>query len=173
MENKIKLTGSIKFEPEDKTKKHKNQASWKKVAMVMIDSDICEYYAWFINKRYNLILNRPLRKAHISFINDSMRDLTQDGLIDENEAEKLWKSVKEKWEGKKVEIILDIDVRTDGKSWWLNIPHDERGVLQGIRSELGLGKPYYGMHMSVGYARPGPMEDHSAYLHESIEKGFI
>ena len=30
MKNRITLTGKIEFEPEDKTKKHANQASWKK-----------------------------------------------------------------------------------------------------------------------------------------------
>jgi hypothetical protein len=47
-------------------------------------------------KRYNLILNKPLRGAHISFINDSMRDLTHNGKTEE-EALSLWGSViKEK-----------------------------------------------------------------------------
>jgi hypothetical protein len=48
----------------------------EKMAMILLDGDVTEYYAWFIQKRYNLILNKPLRGAHISFINDSMRDLT-------------------------------------------------------------------------------------------------
>jgi hypothetical protein len=30
MGNTITLTGKIKFEPEDKTTKHKSQSSWKK-----------------------------------------------------------------------------------------------------------------------------------------------
>ena len=47
--------------------------------MVFIDGDVSEYYAWFVKKRYNLTLNKPLRGAHVSFINDSMRDLSQNG----------------------------------------------------------------------------------------------
>ena len=77
------------------------------------------------------------------------------------------------WNGKKINIVLDLDPRTDGRTWWLNIPHDERGGLQAIRDELGLGRPYFGMHMSIGYARPGIMEEHSKYLHECIKNGFI
>jgi hypothetical protein len=173
MNNRITLTGKINFEPEDKTKKHLNQASWKKIAMVLIDGDITEYYAWFIQKRYNLILNKPLRGAHVSFINDSMRDLTQNGKISEAEALNTWEEVKKKWNGKKIDIVLDLDPKTDDRAWWLNIPHDEREALQAIRSELGLGKPYFGMHMSIGRARDGVMEDHSKYLHECIKNGFI
>jgi len=173
MNNRITLTGIIRFDVEDKTKKHLNQASWKKIAMVLIDGDVCEYYAWFIKKRYNLVLNKPLRGNHISFINDSMKDLTQNGEKSVEEALNAWETIKNKWHGNKVEIILDLNPRTNGKHWWLNVPHEERELLQSIRSELGLGKPYFGMHMSLGYSRPGLMEEHSEYLHESIKKGYI
>jgi hypothetical protein len=40
----IRLKGKILFNPENKTRKHGNQASWKKMAIVMLDGDICEYY---------------------------------------------------------------------------------------------------------------------------------
>ena len=172
MNNRITLTGKINFEPEDKTKKHVNQASWKKIAMVLIDGDITEYYAWFIQKRYRLMLNKPLRGGHISFINDSMRDLTQNGNISETEALNTWEEVKKKWNGKKIDIVLDLEPKTDDRTWWLNIPHEEREGLQAIRSELGLGRPYFGMHMSIGYANEKNIE-HSVYIHESIKKGFI
>jgi len=172
MNNRITLTGKINFEPEDKTKKHLSQASWKKIAMVLIDGDITDYYAWFIKKRYNLVLNKPLRGAHVSFINDSMRDLTKNGKISEEEVNKKWEYVKKKWNGKKINIVLDLDPKTDDRSWWLNIPHDEREGLQAIRYELGLGRPYFGMHMSIGYANEKNIE-HSVYIHELIKKGFI
>jgi hypothetical protein len=172
MNNRITLTGKINFEPEDKTKKHLNQASWKKIAMVLIDGDVTDYYAWFIKKRYNLPLNKPLRGAHVSFINDSMRDLTQNGKISEADALNTWEEVKKKWNGKKIDIVLDLEPKTDDRTWWLNIPHDERDGLQAIRSELGLGKPFFGMHMSIGYANEKNIE-HSVYIHESIKKGFI
>ncbi len=141
--------------------------------MVFIDGDITEYYAWFIQRRYNLILNKPLRGAHVSFINDSIKDLTLNGTRTPEEIEKVWETVKKKWNGKKIQITLDLDPKTDDRSWWLNIPHDERESLQAIRTELGLCKPFFGRHMSIGYARPGLMEEHSKYLHDLIKKGFI
>jgi hypothetical protein len=48
-------------------------------------------------KRYNLILNKPLR---LSFICDSMQDLTHNKKTEE-EALSLWESVGKKWDGKK------------------------------------------------------------------------
>lgn len=172
MNDRISLIGKIGFEPENKTNKHSNQASWKKIAMVFMDGDITEYYAWFVKKRYNLFLNKPLRGAHVSFINDSMRDLTQNGQKTIEEVEVLWETVKNKWDDKEVPIVLDLNVKTNDEHWWLNIPHDERQLLQSIRDELGLGKPFYGMHMSIGYANDKNIE-HSKYIHDLIKKGFI
>lgn len=172
MEDSITLVGKIQFEPENKTKKHESQASWKKMAMVLIEGDITPYYAWFIEKRYNLVLNKPLRGAHVSFINDSIKDMSLDGKRSVKEVEALWESVKKKWDGKQIPIMLDVSPRTDSKHWWLNIPHEYRGLLQGIRNELGLGKPYWGMHLSIGYANEKNI-DHSIYIHNLIKKGLI
>jgi hypothetical protein len=169
----IKLKGIIKFEPEDKTKKHKNQSSWKKIAMVFFDGDICEYYAWFVMKRYNILLNKPLRGAHISFINDSMRDLTYNGERSVKEATDNWEEVKNKWDGKEIEIVLNLDPRTNGTHWWFNIPHEERSLLQSIRTELGLGKPFFGLHLSIGTPRGDLQLEHSNYIHSLLINGLI
>ena len=40
----ISYSGKILFEPENKTKKHKDQANWKKVAMVVFDDDIAHIF---------------------------------------------------------------------------------------------------------------------------------
>lgn len=164
--NVIKLKGKIKFNPTDKTTKHKLQSSWKVVAMVVIDGEICEYYAWFIKKRYGLQLNKPLRGAHITFINDKMSDVA--GTTNEERTQN-WEALKAKWDGKVVEVTLNPDVRTDGKHWWFNVPHEERIELQSIRDEINLGKPFYGMHMTIGYANEYNIE-HSKYIHESIKE---
>lgn len=162
MENTIKLSGKIVFDPKDKTTKHKNQATWKRVAMVVFEnSEVCEYYAWFIFRRFNIILNPPIRGGHITFINDRASDINDK-----------WSEVKNKWDGKEVEIILDVDARTNAEHYWLNIPNEHRTELQSIRTELGLGRPYFGMHMSIGYVNPKFVE-HSQYIHECIVKGFI
>lgn len=129
--------------------------------MVTFDCDMTEYYSWFIKKRYNLELNRPLRGAHISFINDSIRDM---GIY----ADK-WEEVKEKYNGTEVTLTLDVDVRSDSKHWWLIVEHESRKPLLDIRAELGLDKPYFGMHMTVGYANEKNI-DHSKYILGLITK---
>jgi hypothetical protein len=101
-----------------------------------------------------------------------MKDLTQNGEKSLEEAVNAWEETKKKWHGKNIPLVIDLDPRTDGRTWWFNIPHEERELLQSIRSELGLGKPFFGMHMSIGYANEKNIE-HSEYLHELIKKGFI
>jgi hypothetical protein len=164
----VTYQGIIKFDPKDRTTKHKSQSSWKKMALVVFDGDISEYYAWFIAKRYNLKLNPPLRGAHVSFINDSHRDLGLNG----GDIEKAWITTKNKWDNKKIDITLDLDVRTDGTHWWLPLAGKCREELHGIRAELGLSKPFWGLHMSLGYANNKNM-DHSNYIHRLIKKGLI
>jgi hypothetical protein len=165
--NEIRLIGKIVFDPKDKTKKHKGQASWKKVAMISIGGEASEYYAWFINKRYSIKLNPPLRKAHITFINDRGSDMNGK-----------WEEVKKKWDGKEIEVVMDLDPRTDSDNagsdghWWLNIPEKDRVDIHNIRAELGLGRPYYGLHMSIGHANNKNIE-HSKYIHRLIKNGQI
>jgi hypothetical protein len=172
MKDRITLFGKIGFEPENKTKKHNSQSSWKRMAMVHIDGEVTEYYAWFIQKRYNLILNKPLRGAHISFINDSIKDFSQNGTKTMEEIDETWNNVKTKWDKQIIPVTLDLNPRSDDRTWWLNIPHDERELLHGIRAELGLGRPFWGLHMSIGYANEKNIY-HSVYIHELIKKGLI
>jgi hypothetical protein len=135
--------------------------------MVLIDGEIAEYYAWFIYKRYSLPLNRPLRGAHVTFINDRALDMNGK-----------WDEVKKKWDGKEIEVILSIDPRTDSDDvkskghWWLNIPEEHRTQLHDIRKELGLGRPYWGLHMALGYANNKNIA-HSKYIHRLIKNKYI
>jgi hypothetical protein len=136
------------------------------------NGEICDYYSWFIKKRYNLRLTKPLRGAHISFINDSFNDLTQNGEKSLEEVLNAWETTKNKWDGETIQIVLNLDPRTDGRTWWFNVHYNERELLQSIRTELGLDKPFFGMHMSIGYANEKNI-DHSAYIHDLLTKGFI
>ena len=142
--------------------------------MVFMDGDITEYYSWLIKRRYNIILKKPERGAHVSFINDSIKDLTLNGQRTTEEVEKLWKEVADKWDGKIIPITINLNPRTDDKYWWFNIPHEDRALLQGIREELGLGKPFWGMHMTIGDADATPITlEHSKYIHTLIKNGHI
>jgi hypothetical protein len=172
MKETITLYGKIVFDVEDYTRKHKLQSSWKKIAFVFIDGDVCEYYSWFLQRRYNIILNKPLRRAHVSLINDSMKDLTQNGLITEEQVLINWEDCKQKWDGKEIPIVLELTPKTNDEHWWMNVPQDERDLLQKIRNELGLSKPFFGLHMSIGYCNEKNIE-HSRYIHDCIKKGFI
>jgi len=172
LSDKITIIGRIGFNPEDVSKKHNLQSSWKRIAMVYFDGDLSSYYAWFINRRYNLSLNQPLRGAHISFINDSIRDLSNNGKKTIEEVNYLWNNAKTKWDGKNISVTFSLEPNTNGKTWWFNLSIETTELLNGIRSELGLGKPYFNFHMSIGYANHKNIE-HSEYLHRLIESNFF
>ena len=172
MKDRIIVTGKIGFEPINRTKKHSAQSSWKRMAIVDIDGDVAEYYSWFVRKRYNLELNKPLRGSHISFINDSLKDLSCNGTKTMEQIDTTWDAVKTKWDKQVIPVTLDISPRSDSKHWWLKVPEEEREILQTIRAELGLGRPYWGMHMTIGRAEHRWLE-HSKYIHRLINIGFI
>lgn len=165
--NLIKYNGIIQFEPEHITKKHETQGEWKRTAMIMFDGDITDYYAWFIKKRFQLDLNKPIRNGHVSFINDRFSDVTGETLPDK---ELLWHRVKDKWDNKEIEVILNTDVRTNSKHWWLNVDIDYREPIHKIRYELGLGKPEHGLHMTIGLVNHINM-NLSKQIHEYIKNG--
>jgi hypothetical protein len=167
----VSYIGKILFEPENKTKKHQAQASWKRVAMVVFEGEIAEYYAWFLKKRFNLELNKPLRGAHITFINDSIQDFNHRvGTFEEKE--ELWNKLKDKWDGKEITVTLNTRPFFDIKHWWLIVDHKFRDELHAIREEIGLGRPYFGLHMTIGLANEKNIA-HSEYIHSLHEKRFI
>tara|TARA_R110002050_G_scaffold34397_8_gene86853 strand:+ start:19765 stop:20268 length:504 start_codon:yes stop_codon:yes gene_type:complete len=167
MKTTVKVSGVIKFDPKNMTKKHDKQGSWKCIAMVVFNDDMIDYYNWFLKKRYNLKLNRPLRGPHITFINDR-----------KSESNGKWLEIKEKYHNTKIDVILDLQPKTDSSKpgstlhWWFTIPQEHRLELHGIRTELGLDRPHWGLHMSLGYANE-KWAPHSIYLHDLIVKGFI
>tara|TARA_B100000963_G_C22631433_1_gene675125 strand:- start:1745 stop:2335 length:591 start_codon:yes stop_codon:yes gene_type:complete len=188
--NEIKLCGKIEFDPPDITNKHCEQSSWKKVAMITLEpydrakGGICDYYSWFLKKRFNISLLRPVRGAHITFINDHIKD------INEN-----WESVKKRWHSKSVDVVLNVEPKTDSSSekestithnWWLNVPQEHRVDIQKIRDELGLGLPFFSLHMTIGraenfkkYSTDNSMKakemnvEQSIYIHNSIRNKHI
>ena len=151
----IKCKGKILFEPEDKTTKHKSQSSWKRVALVLTGDDMADYYSWFINKRYNLKLNRPLRGTHVTFINDKESEVP------------LFKRAKGLYDGKQLTFYIDPSPRSNGEHWWLRVwsPQMER-----IRKTAGGNPiPHYAFHLTLGYANPKNIE-HSKYIVRCTER---
>lgn len=169
MFNEITYKGIIQFDLENKTRKQENQSTWKRTAMVILGGEIYQYYQWFLMKRYSLILNKPLRDSHISFINDRFSDVKGETIEDK---EKLWNEIKNRYNGKSIDIILNVDARTNAEYWWLNVTEQSRADLQVIRQELGLGKPYFGLHMTIGMSNDKNLY-HSEYIHRLLEKGLI
>lgn len=137
MKDWIKLRGKIVFDVEDKTKKHISQSSWKRTVMFQFGDDLSDYYAWFINKRYNLKLNKPLRGSHYTIVNDKISEM------------KNWDNVRSKYYGTYGDVYFHPDVRSNGEHWWLKAFSIDGNK---IRKELSLGWPYFNPHITIGLA---------------------
>jgi len=145
----FEMKGILVFDPINVTKKHNAQSAWKKVAIVKFDCDLYAYYSWFLKKRFNLFLNKPLRGTHLTFIND---------IVDDD----IYLKAKEMFDGKEVIVKYDPEiVRSNNKGhWWLK---SESLDCQNIRTVMGLGDPYFGYHITIGLATHLQLE-HSKYI---------
>lgn len=158
---RFKATGKLIFDPNNKTKKHKRQATWKRNAFIDLNCDLCEYYSWFLLKRFNLKLNKPLRGSHITIIADRIetKDLMQS-----------YEEVKAKYHKKDIQFEYDISPWTNGEHWWLSVHCPE---AEDIREEAKLPRqPYFSFHLTIGVATH-LMLQHSRYINNLIEKNLI
>ena len=156
----FKVRGILDFSPEDKTKKHVSQASWKKVAMIRTNCELDRYYAWFLKKRFNLELVRNLRGTHITFINDRMDAKT-------------FNQFAELFAGKEIDFYIETEPRSNGEHWWLRVHCPE---AESIREIMGLSRePFFGMHLTLGRAEErypeGVEENNNSIL--KIKKDYI
>lgn len=147
----FKIKGKIVFDPVNVTKKHTKQSSWKKTVLVKFNCETYDYYSWFLKKRFNLTLNKPLRGTHFTIVNDIVND-------------DLYNKSKEIFDGKEIEITYDPSfIRSNKKGhWWLKAYSDD---AQNIRNVMGLGDPYFGFHITIGLATHLQLE-HSKYITE-------
>ena len=154
------IQGKILFDPIDLTKKHVSQSSWKKIVIALIEGDICEYYAWFIKKRYNIKLNSPLRGAHFTIINDIVSDLKKYNYINKN------------YNNKIINIKISDQIKTDGLHYWLICESED---AMKIRNKCNLSSiPYWGFHITIGIIAGREYEiEHANYIFSFFEKGLV
>jgi hypothetical protein len=157
----FKVRGILDFSPEDKTKKHANQASWKQVAMIRTNCELDRYYAWFLKKRFNLELNSNLRGTHVTFINDRMDAKT-------------FNQFSELFDGKEIDFYIETEPRSNGEHWWLRVHCPE---AESIREIMGLSRePFFGMHLTLGRAEeryPEGVEGNNNNSIMKIKKDYI
>ena len=150
----VKVKGIIEFSPEDVTRKHKSQSSSKRVAMIKTNCELDRYYAWFLEKRFSLKLNRSIRGSHVTFINDKMdMDIFDEGAKIFN--------------GKEITFYIDLEPRSNSEHWWLRVYSQD---AENIRESLGLSRdPYYSFHLTLGYANEKNLE-FSDYILRQCQK---
>lgn len=149
----VKQRGILDFSPVDVTRKHKSQSTWKCAAMIRTNCDMDRYYAWFLKKRFNLVLNSNLRGSHVTFINDKMD-------------KSLFEQGSKIFNGRQIDFYLDLEPKSNGKHWWFRVFCPD---AENIRESLGLTRdPYFGLHFTIGHANERFIE-HSEYILEQCK----
>ncbi len=156
----IEVKGTYLFDPPSLTKKHKDQNDWKKTAFIKTDCDMHLYYKWFLTKRFDLHLKKPIRPyPHISFINDR---------INTPELIQKYEEVKAKYDGKEVTFLYSPElIRTNTEHWWIKVESKE---AEAVRAECGLTPiPHFNMHLTLGEVIELPRHiEHSKYILRQI-----
>lgn len=153
----IEIKGILEFDPINITKKHLKQSSWKRTVFVKFNDDIPEYYSWFLKKRFDLKLNKPLRGSHLTIINDKF------------ESDELYIQARELFHGKEIIVKYDPSLIRSNKNghWWIKADSDD---ARNIRSSIGLDPdPYFGYHITIGLATYLQLE-HSNYILDQCVK---
>lgn len=151
----IECIGKCIYQPAELTKKHISQSEWLKTALLVTECDLHLYYAWFIQRRFNLKLNPPIRGTHITFISDRIEN-------DEDYVRSL-----EKYDNKEILFYIDPDPRTNGAHWWLRAyssDAEDARELAGLKRE-----PHFPFHMTIGMANEKNIE-HSKYILEQCKR---
>lgn len=151
----FEIKGKIEFDPINVSRKHNAQSSWKRTAMVRFDCEMFLYYAWFLERRFGLKLNQPLRGTHITIISD---------IIDDN----IYRQARDIFNKSEIKIQYDPTIiRSNGTHWWMKAHCDDG---RNIRSAMGLTPdPYFGFHLTIGLANERNL-DHSKYIIDVCKK---
>lgn len=124
-------------------------------AIVQMNCDIDSYYRWFLERRYNIKLIKPAWGAHISVIR--------------GEPCEQWEYFKSKYNNKIIDFEYNLEFKTNGQHWWLNIVCDE---LKAIRQEMGYNSNGIGLHLTLG--QPIPLHtEFSEYLWNLYKKELL
>ena len=150
----IEITGKILFDPIHVSKKHGRQSVWKKTAMIVTGCDMHAYYAWFLRKRFNLVLMPPLRGTHVTFINEEVKD-------------EVWTEARNFFNGKEATFFMEIEPRSNSYHWWFRTHSPD---TESIRESMGLSKsPFFTLHMTIGSPNEKNI-NHSRYILEKCKE---
>jgi hypothetical protein len=137
MSDTIQISGQLLYDPPHFTKLHERQADWKKVVIIKTDDETDLYYAWFLKKRFGLLLNPSGRGSHVTIVCEPVNL-------------ELYENSKLLLNGTIANFNLHLNYKTNCKHWWLSVSSDD---AISIRNSIGLITPRaVGLHLTLGFA---------------------
>ncbi len=137
----FEIKGILEFNPANVSRKHAQQAAWKKVAMVRFGSEdeTYRYYKWLLEQRFGLRvpdvdpfvwkgrLNDPVRGTHVTAINEIVDD-------------EIYEQARKMFHGTEVRVTYDPTLircnRKNDKMWWHIKAYSDD--IMNIRSAMGI-----------------------------------
>ena len=156
--DEFKSVGKLIFDPVPITGKAEKMFKpfW---AIIVTNDDVDAYYRWFLQKRFNLILQKPAWGPHITIA---------DGQPTGKKG--TWDIVKSQYNNLDIEFTYDNFPRTNARHWWLKahclLASEIRSKLQVQRENLR-----FPLHLTLGMPIPRH-EQHSIYIHKIETQGF-
>lgn len=147
--NLIETSGTIIFDPipEKGNIKKLFKPYW---VIVVTNDDVDGYYRWFLNKRFNLILQAPAWGPHLTIVAGNQVD---DGL---------WDIVKKEYNNTTINFTHENLPKSNGTYWWLKSYCPEiENIRKKLKLPVGLRFP---LHLTLGVPIPRHQE-HSTYIH--------
>lgn len=119
--------------------------------IIKCDDDIDDYYRWFLERRFNLILSKPAFGPHITiFDGETPKDINK------------WELLKKRYNNSEVNFKYDIFTKSNGKHWWLKCYCDE---IQSMREKLEFKSHLkWSLHLTLGIPIARHVE-HSEYIY--------
>ena len=126
-------------------------------AIIQLECDISEYYAWFLQRRYGISVIKPLWGPHVSVIRGEICDKL------------IWDKFKSEFNNKDIQFEYENGFKTNGQHWWLRVVCDE---MKQMRENMGYQSNGIGLHLTIGKPKPLHIQQ-TQYIHTLFKKGLI
>lgn len=115
----------------------KSHRSFDSAVILKVDNGITEYYSWWLNKKYGLVLAKPAWGTHITVVSDKDRVKDLDAFA----------ALKQSFNGKILAVPHHVEIKKQWQFWVLDVKPTAEMIQ--IRQSLGL-KENFPFHITIG-----------------------
>lgn len=136
MTQEARCNGKFIFSP-DRPGLKKAHRAFDNAVILKVDNGITEYYSWWLNRKYGMVLSKPAWGTHITVVSDKdrVKDLNSFNLL------------KNRFNGKIVQVPHLVVVKKQWQFWVVDVKPTNEMIE--VRKSLGL-KENFPFHITIG-----------------------